>query len=92
MKLDAELIGPGEWGVDHIDRNGNRWTVCECGHRSDLDALDCARRTIGEMGRTVYETHRRIVGGGPEWGSLDADARAPWEHAAFAVRRGVVLG
>ena len=84
-------MAPDEWGAEHLDRTDTAWPVCECGHATDTEALVCSREILSDMGRTAYETHRRMTGGA-SWEALDADAREPWMHVALAVRTGVVLG
>ena len=92
MLFRAAWMESDAWGAEHVDRTSNRWAVCECGHRTEEEALACARSGVADLGRTAYETARRVTMRGPAWEDLSTEDRAPWEHAALAVRLGVVLG
>lgn len=96
--LNASEEEPGAWGVDHIDGNGNRWSVCDCGHATAGDALACANATLTHNGRTAFETYNHAVGGFTwnglpisGWDAVTEHVRDGWRMAAFAAQVRQVL-
>lgn len=99
MNLVATEMEPGSWGVDHVEPNGTRWGVCECGHGDADTALACARESLEEHGWRAFEAYNRAVVGGvtwdgkpiPGWDAVTEKVREGWRTAAFAVREGAPL-
>ncbi len=90
--------GDDGWTVDHCDGIGNRWGICECGHRESEEALACARALLDNVGRKAFETYNHCVGGVtwnglpiPGWDAVTDHVRDGWRMAALSVRAGQVI-
>ena len=96
--LRAVEIDTGAWGVEHVDTDGNRWSVCECDHMSADAALECARESMTVAGRRAFETYNAAVGGVtwdgkpiPGWDAVTDKVRDGWRMAALAVEKGQTI-
>lgn len=96
--LHAVETEPGEWGADHIDTAGKRWTVCECANASPAEAIECAREHLTIAGRRAFETYNAAVGGVtwdgkpiPGWDAVTDKARDGWRMSALATAKGQVI-
>lgn len=96
--LHAVECGPGEWGAEHVDAAGNRWSVCECANASPDAAMECARVHLDVMGRRAFETYNAAVGGVtwdgkpiPGWDAVTDKVRDGWRMAALAVEKGQTI-
>ncbi len=92
VHLGAAADGSPLWGCDHVDSDGNPWTLCECEHGSEVDARACALLTLDRLGRAAHATRRHHLGDdATQWGDLTPTERAAEEMAAFAATRGAVI-
>lgn len=75
VHLGDAADGSPLWGCDHVDSDGNPWTLCECEHGRAAHAT--RRHHLGDDAT--------------QWGDLTPTERAAEEMAAFAATRGAVI-
>lgn len=53
-----------QWGADEVSPSGARHSLCECGHPTEAEALECARpKSIPELARVAFEAYGESTGG-----------------------------
>lgn len=93
--LRARWIGDDDagplFGCEHVDPNGNAWTVCEgdgCAHRDEVSAVRCGELTLDDRAITLRGIYARSIGDARQWALLCAAEVDGWRLVALASMHG----